>query len=394
MGDTLYLDDSVLTWDAGGWFYIDVTQSTVGLWSYFVNTTGASESTYGISEISVAGLSQDVIWDELSITITADDTSVFDYTTVSFTLDVAYSYDSSPCTTYNIEIGRDGTYWSTFTITNVSQFTDANIAVTYLYSTFAVTSESAFGITIFSSNTESVTWTTPANFAPFNNGDPVLENADDSDNMYARLRLYSILSSIVDYDGYADVDYVELSLWDNNRLFEVWRIRFTQATHTFSIEVGSEYIQLSVSSSYLEVGSLLNVTWLIKIDWDHFDLQNVDLQQYVQDSVVTSDLDWSESTWDVETRLDYTSLPLLSDDRGDLDTVDLQANGSIVYYGSALSPLSNETDIWVIHDFSGSWSGNANTFGVISVTGIGSSSSVRLNTYTFKIVAAGQGSSF
>ncbi len=378
LGDALFLDDSALTWDNGnGWFYLDVTQSAVGLWRYFANSTGSSESDYGISVVSVAGLSQDVIWDELSITITPDETSVFDYDSVSFTLDVVFSYDSSPCTTYTVDISRNGSYWLTFTTVNVSQFVDDNIALTYQYSTFDVASESTFGITVFSTNTVAVTWSTPTNFAPFNNGAPTLVNPDDSDNLYSRLRLYFITSSIVDYDGSADVDYVELSLWDNLRLFEVWRVRYTAATQSFSIEVGSEYIHLSSSSTFLEFGAQLNVTWHIKIDWDHFDLQNVDVHQYVIDVLAVSDSDWFESDWDVETRLDYSTVPSLSDERGDLDTIDLQASGTIVYYNSLLSPLTNETDIWVIHDFSGSWSGSINAFGELSVTGIGSSSIVR-----------------
>ena len=391
-GDSLVLDGSALTWDAGNsWFYLDVTQSTVGLWNYYVNTTGALESDYGISQITVAGQSQNVIWDQLSITVTPDDTSVNDYDVVVFTLEVSYSYDSSPCTSYVIDISRNGTYWHTFTIANISQFVDTNNASTYLFTALSVSSETTFGITVFSNNTVSVTWSTPTNFAPFNNEAPTLENPDDSDNMYARFTLYTIRSSIVDYDGYSDVDYVELSLWDNSRWFELWRVRYTSSTQTFSIEVGSEYIQLYASSSNQSIGFLLNITWALKIDWDHFDMQDVDVYQYVMDLDAVSDSDWFEVDWDVETQLDYDVQPSLSDDRGDLDTNDLQASGTVVYYGSSLSPMINETEIWVIHDFSGSWSGNIDIVGEFTVTGIGSSSSVRLNVYTFKIVAAGLG---
>ncbi|MHA1614576.1 MAG: hypothetical protein ACTSYJ_06995, partial [Candidatus Thorarchaeota archaeon] len=213
--------------------------------------------------------------------------------------------------------------------------------------------------------------------------------------MYSKLQFYFILSSFVDHDGFGDIDYVELSLWDNSQLFEVWRVRFTTATESFSIVAGYEYIQLSSGSSNLSLGSLLNVTWSIKIDWDHFDLQNIDMQQFVIDSDAVSDDDWFESNWNVETRLDYSTMPSLSDDWGDVDTVDLDALGTVIYYGSGslLAPLANETDVWVIHDFSGSWSGDVNTFGVFSVSGIGSSSIVRENIYTFKIVVAGSGSS-
>ncbi|MFW9912574.1 MAG: hypothetical protein ACFFEU_08880 [Candidatus Thorarchaeota archaeon] len=392
-GDILYLDDSAMTWDAGNsWFYLDVGQSVVGLWNYYVNTSGASESTYNISLVNTAGLSQDVIWDRLLVTITPDSSSVLDYTDVGFTLDISFDYDDSACTTYLVDVGRNGTYWRSFTFANVSQFVDNNVATTYQYTVQIVVSESVYDITTFTSNTAEVAWTTPSNFAPFNNGAPILVNPDDTDNLYSRLRPYFIKSSFVDYDGYADIDYVELSLWDNSRLFEVWRVRYTTATNAFSIEAGVEYIHLSSSSTYLEIGAQLNVTWKIKIDWDHFDLQNVDVRQYAVDISAVSDLDWSESNWDVETRLDYSIMPSLSDDRGDIDTVDLQASGTVIYYGSLLSPPTNETDIWVIHDFSGSWSGSINAFGELSVSGIGSSSLVRLNTYTFKIVEAGSGS--
>ncbi|MGY5872262.1 MAG: hypothetical protein RTV72_08465 [Candidatus Thorarchaeota archaeon] len=391
-GDTLVLGGSAMNWDNGnGWFYLDVSQSAVGLWNYYVNSTGATEDTYGISEITTVSVSQDVIWDQLSITLTPDSTSVDDYDVVSFTLDVTYVYDSSPCTSYVLEISRDGTYWLTFTNLNASLFEDTNIAVTYNYSTFDVVGESTYGITVFSTNWVEVTWSTPANFEPFNNGAPTLLNPDDSDNLYAKLRLYMITSSIIDHDGFADVDYVELSLWHNNHDYELWRVRYTVSTQIFSIETGAEYIHLSSSSSVIGIGDLLNITWYIKIDWDHFDMLNIDTQQFVIDISATSDEDWFESDWDVETKLDYSIMPFLSDNHGDMDTSDLQALGTIIYYGSSLHPLTNETDIWVIHDFSGSWSGSINALGEISVTGIGSSSTVRLNTYTFKIVEAGLG---
>ncbi|MHA2461631.1 MAG: hypothetical protein ACXAEJ_10350, partial [Candidatus Thorarchaeota archaeon] len=391
-GDSVFMDDLSMSWHVGNsWFYLDTSQSTVGLWNYYVNASGTSEATYGISEVNTAGLSQDVIWDRLLFTITPDSVSVSDFTDVSFTLDVEFDYDGSICTTYIADVSRNGTYWKSFTSINVSQFVDNNENRTYQYTIQVVVDDTAYGITAFTSNTVQVTWTTPSNFAPFNNGAPTLHNPDDTDNLYSRLRFYLITSSIVDYDGYTDIDYIELSLWDNSRLFEVWRVRYTSATQSFSIEAGSEYVQLN-SGLNLSIGNLINVTWSIKIDWDHFDLQNIDIQQIVVDSLAASDADWFESDWDVETRLDYSIMPSLSDDRGDVDTADLQASGTVIYYGSSISPLSNETDVWVIHDFSGSWSGNLNGIGEFSVSGIGSSSLVRLNTYTFKVVGDGLGS--
>ncbi|MHA2067657.1 MAG: hypothetical protein ACXABY_25110, partial [Candidatus Thorarchaeota archaeon] len=390
-GDSLFVDDSVMTWDGGNsWFYLDAIQSSVGFWSYFVNTTGASESNYSISVVNTMGLSQDVIWDRLVITITPDSSSVTDFTDVYFTLSVTFDYDDSICATYVVDVTRNGTYWRSFSSLNASLFVDNNAALTYQYTVQTVAVESAFGITAFTSNTADVTWTTPANFAPFNNGAPILLNPDDTDSMFSKMRFYFIRSSVVDYDGTTDINYVELSLWDDSRIIEVWRVRFTLATQTFSILVGSEYINLA-GSTYFELGSQLNVTWSIKIDWNHFDMVNVDTRQYVVDSLVVSDTDFFESDWDIETRLDYSSTATLSDDRGNLDTNDLQATGSIVYYGSLVAPLANETDVWVIHDFSGTWSGDVDILGDFTIANIGSSVFVRLNTYTFKIVIAGAG---
>jgi hypothetical protein len=390
-GDSLFVDDTLMTWDSGNsWFYLDTSQVIVGLWSYYVNTSGTVESTYGISQVNTMGLSQDVIWDRLLITITPDASSVPDFIDVNFTLAITFDYDSSICTTYVVDVSRNGTYWSSFSDINASLFIDSNAAQTYQYTIQNVAIESLYGITVFTSNTVDVTWTTPANFVPFNNGAPILLNPDNTDSMFSRMRYYYIRSSVVDYDGTADIDYVELALWDNSRVIEIWRVRFILSTQTFSVQIGSEYINLA-GSMYFELGSQLNVTWSIKIDWDHFDLSNTDTRQYVIDLSATSDTDMFETDWDVETRLDYSTSPSLSDNRGDVGTSDLQATGSIVYYGSLTSPLANETDIWVIHDFSGTWSGDVDAFGDFTITNIGSSASIRLNTYTFKIVITGAG---
>ncbi|MBN2230047.1 MAG: hypothetical protein JW779_10715 [Candidatus Thorarchaeota archaeon] len=393
-GDSLFLDDTLMVWDGpNSRFFLDVTHSVVGQWKYYVNGTGAFESTYGITAIDTRGLTRNVIWDELSITITPDETLVQDFESVSFAIYVEFSYDSSQCTSYILDISRNATSWLSFSYPNRSLFIDVNSNLMYNYSTMNVASESIYGITVFVANTVVVTWSTPTNFAPINNAAPVLQNPDDTNVLYAKLRTYSITSSILDYDGFSNLDYVELSLWDNTRTSEIWRLRFTVSNHSFSIQTGSNYLEISSTSAYLESGYLLNITWIIKIDWDHPDIQNVDVRQYALDQSLASDNDWYESNWKFETRLDYSTGPYLSDDRGDVNTADLQVSGSVVYYGSLLVPLSNETDIWVIHDFSGSWSSDVNVLGTFSISGISSSNVVRLNTYTFKIVVNGTGPS-
>jgi len=391
-GDTILLDGISMTWDGGNnRFYLDVTQSSVGRWSYYVNTTGALEASFGITLIDTQSLVQFVIWDRLDIVITPDATSVNDFEIVTFTISAVFSYDSTPCTSYLLDISRNTSYWSSFDYANRSLFRDDNSNLTYEYTVMDVVSETIYGITICSTNSVEVTWSTPSNFAPTNNAAPQLLNPDDTMTLYARLRIYSIKSAFLDYDGFDDIDYVDISLWDNSRALEIWRLRFNTTSHQFSIVSGANYIQIFAASSYIESEYVLNVTWMVKIDWDHPDLQNIDVRQFVVDKSSVSDTDWYESNWKVETRLAYGTSPYLSDDRGDVGTTTLQAFGNIIYYGSLLSPLANETDVWVIHDFTGSWLGNIDIFGDFTISNIGSSNQVRLNVYTFKIVIDGAG---
>jgi hypothetical protein len=253
-----------------------------------------------------------------------------------------------------------------------------------------VTSESTYGITAFTTNTLQVTWSLAPNEIPVNDSSPVLTNGDDTDYLYARYRHYVITTSVSDLDGYADINYVELTLYSDDQFTQYWTVRYTVGNDTFSVKSGGSIVSVGVMSDVTGVGDTLTITWHIKIGWDHADIVDSDILQFVTDGTDT-DSDFYETNWNVETRLDYTVIPSLSDDRGDVDTADLVANGAISYYGSTHIPLSNETDVWVLHDVSGTWSGDL-TAGSFSIAGIGSSASVRLNTYTFKIVVEGAGS--
>jgi len=350
-----------------------------------------SGNTHNITSVDQNSQSQSVIWDQVVITITPSETSVFNFDQVNFTMTVEFDYDDTTCGSYTILVGRNSTPWLRFSLANLSLFVDSNLDLTYEYSALGVTQETLYGITAFITNSVNVTWVSAANYAPVNDTSPQLVNPDDTSYMYSRFGFYFLTSNVSDYDGYSDIEYVELSVWDDVRITEVWRVRFTENDNSFSIELGSEYVELSTWSSYLKSGNKLNITWVIKIDWDHPDLRNTDSRQYVLDSAAASDEDWYETDWDTESRLDYSVIPSLSDDRGDVDTTDLVALGTVVYYGSLLHPLSNETDVWVIHDFSGSWSGDVDGTGDFIIAAIGSSSVVRLNVYTFKVVQSGEG---
>ncbi|MHA2380247.1 MAG: hypothetical protein ACXADS_13320 [Candidatus Thorarchaeota archaeon] len=392
--DTLYMNDTSMSW-VSTYFQLQPSFSQVGLWTFFVNSSNANEADYGITAVFLDSNEVDEIWDRLTIDIQADDETPLNGVQANFTLTVTYEYDSQTCTTYTIQIDRNATNWFTFTNSNKSLFNDTNSDKVYLFNATGTgdgVSETTYGLTAFVTNTETVTWSAAANEVPVNDTAPVLANPDDTDNMYAKYRFYLITSNVSDQDGYTDILYVELSLWDNGRGTELWRVRYTVSGSSWSVELGSAYITLTYSS-VVESGNDIDITWSIKIDWDHNDWTDIDTDQYVYDGT-DSDQDWYESDWDTETRLDYSVAPYLSDDRGNINTADLQGDGTVIYYTSVDDyPYANETDVWVLHDVSGTWSDDVDGSGAFTITSIGSSASVRLNTYTFKVVeqAAGSG---
>ncbi len=233
------------------------------------------------------------------------------------------------------------------------------------------------------------------NNIPSNDGS-VLTNPSDTDNLYAAYQEYLFTSNVSDADGFADIDYIELSAYSGS---SYWTVRYDEDTDTFSEELGASYIVLGGSSSATEAGNDIDVTWYIEIDWSHSDLTNYDLRQYVVDDEPESDTDDYDLNYDYETRVDITTGPTLSDgsgtvDRGDYDTLDgITATGTIDYYNSAISPDSGDVDVWVsCADVAGGpWSDTTLTAGAFSVT-VDSDDVVGLDTYNFKVVEEGAGS--
>ncbi|MFW9870593.1 MAG: hypothetical protein ACFFEL_13285, partial [Candidatus Thorarchaeota archaeon] len=359
---------------------------TVVKWGYTVDS--ASGDTYGITIISSNDETY-MIWDQLVITIGVDDSTPLNGIQANFTLAVLFDYDDTACTSYQIVVYRNGTWWHSFTDANKSSFVDTNSDNSYTYTVFVVTSESTYGITSFTTNTQQVTWSLAPNENPVNDSGPVLTNGDDTDFLYARYRYYIVTTSVSDPDGYADISYVQLSLFPDDFPILYWTIRYTRATDTFSVEFGGSVVTIGAMSNAVSVGDTLTVTWYIKIGWDHPYVINIDIQQFVTDGT-DNDSDFYESNWNVETRLDYSTPPYLSDDRGNINTSDLIGSGSVTYYGSSHSPLANETDVWVVRDGVEAWSGDLSA-GSFSISSIGSPATTGLNNYTFKVVTEGSG---
>jgi hypothetical protein len=392
-GDTLYMNGTGMSW-VSSYFQLQPQFAEVNAWLFFVNSSSASEATHGITVVNLDSNEVSQIWDRIIIDMQADDETVNNDVQVNFTLTVTYEYDSTTCTTYTIQVDRDAVNWNTFTNGNKSLFVDTNSDVAYDYnasSSGSGVSETTYGLTVFTTNTETVTWSAAGNDAPVNETTPSLTNGDNTDYLYARYRYYIIISNVSDLQGYADISYVELSLYTNDRGTEKWRIRYTVSGSAFSIQVGSGLLVISSDSYADESGNDIGVVWYIKIDWDHGDYEDIDTKQYVYDGT-DEDTDWDESDWNTECRITYTVTPYLSDDRGDINTADLQADGTVQYYGYSLAPRANETDVWILHDVSGTWSGDIDGAGAFTITSVGSSANVRLNTYTFKVVSQGGGS--
>jgi hypothetical protein len=381
------------TLSSGAWSVTVDSDDVVGLDTYWAYVVVEGEGQDG-TQVNGTTVSDTYIADRLVIDMQADDETPINNLQVNFTLTVTYEYDSASCSTYTIQIDRNATNWYVFTDANKSLFNDTNSDTTYQYNATTTgegVSETTHGLTVFTTNTETVTWSV-GNNVPVNSSSPSLTNADDSTYMYSRYDFYIITSNCTDGDGYTDIDQVLLLLWDNGQSTNYWTLKFDQDTSQFSVVNGSGYLSLAAWSSYTESGDNLDITWVIKVDWDHPDLNDIDTKQFVNDTDDASDVDWYESNWDVETRLDYSVAPYLSDDRGNIND-DIDGYGTVIYYGSGDDyPLANETDVWISHDVSGTYSGNVDGVGQFAITIIGTSSSVRLNTYTFKVVVQDDGS--
>ncbi|MFW9809855.1 MAG: hypothetical protein ACFFE6_10815, partial [Candidatus Thorarchaeota archaeon] len=185
---TVTINGLSATHQAAGVWRVTDTKATVQLFTY--NTVACTGTYYGISTVDQNSQSTAVIWDQLVVTIGVGDSTPINGVQANFTLIVTFDYDDSSCTSYQIVIDRNATWWHSFDFGNISQFTDTNANVIYLYNASLVSSESTYGITVFTTNTQQVTWSLAPNEIPVNDSGPVLTNGDDTDFLYARYRYY------------------------------------------------------------------------------------------------------------------------------------------------------------------------------------------------------------
>ncbi|MFW9805969.1 MAG: hypothetical protein ACFFFK_04510, partial [Candidatus Thorarchaeota archaeon] len=244
------------------------------------------------------------------------------------------------------------------------------------------------------------TWT--PSYAPVIDQAPTLGNPSDTDNMYAQYLEYQVTVYVSDQNGFADITYLEIGLWDNTQTTEYCRFRYNEDTNTFTEEYDAgTYVSLNTgSSTATESGNDIDATFYFTIDWDFPDSTDLDANCTVIDTQAESTTTWYEVNWDVETRLEYSVVPSVDDGLGTLDRGDLDGSfsitGTVIYYQSIDDfPASTAVDVWVSASEYGTdvgpWSDLTLTSGVFDVTCY-ADDAIGQDTYTVKVVEEGAGS--
>jgi hypothetical protein len=241
-------------------------------------------------------------------------------------------------------------------------------------------------------------WTYPSdNVAPLVDVSPIVDNPDDTDNLYAQYKWYYFEVNVSDANGAADISHVEFTISSNDRVTEFWTIKFNNSNNEFTNETDiTDTIELdTVNSEYNEAGNDIDLTFWVKIDWGHTDSTDIDGKVYVEDNSDLTNTTWYEMDNDVETRLEMSSGPTLNDgsgtaDRGEFDDT-ITATGTLVYYGGTAFPLNSTIDVWCGASEYGTNVGPWNMTSYEHTTGTFSNSvyaddAVGLDTHTFKAV--------
>jgi hypothetical protein len=236
--------------------------------------------------------------------------------------------------------------------------------------------------------------------APFNVREPMISNLDQESHMYAQIKEYEIEAVLSDVNGFENIEYIELSLFSDNRINEYWTIRYDQNTNSFSEQNDIfDYIELDEATSYATGYNItLTLTFRIIINWNHPDSTNTDIRCYIIDETSKVDVDYYETDWDIETRLEISSGLQIEDgigtsDRGDPNR-NILAYGNIEYLDSSIHPLASKIDALVLCTDSSVIAWEVTNYdqmsGEFSVS-VPSADEVGQNTYIVKVVRQGEG---
>jgi hypothetical protein len=243
-----------------------------------------------------------------------------------------------------------------------------------------------------------VTWEVP----PVIDEAPYCGNLDDSDNLYAKEKQYEFHVNVHDDNGWDDIKYVYLEMYDTGTSTKRWKVVLNHMLSTPSFYEDPSTSIIDTTGTYVRSGLQtggrgdLDVTFKVTINWNHGNYADEDLRAVVIDDGDSSD-SWNANTnYDVETRLDLASAMFLSDgtgtaDRGPLNGA-ITASGNVRYYGSSsVAPPDSEVDVKVTcSSVSGSpWTDTSITStGGFSLT-VYADDAVGQDTYTIEAIAAG-----
>jgi len=233
------------------------------------------------------------------------------------------------------------------------------------------------------------------NSEPQNDQTPTCVNLDDGNNLYARHKLYEFTTSVVDYNGVSQIEFVELRSYDSSMTELRWAVRFDEDNKTFTEEAGASFIEL-VGSEYVNNSQYIYITFRMYIEWDHPNSTGDCLQQYVEDSFGASDEDTYFVNYDYETRLDIIGLSL-NDGNGVNNWGDVNgeftASGTLIYFGSSNIVTSEDFDVWVsapLTSGAGPWSGETDESGYFTII-VEADDTPGIDIYSFDVVLIGTG---
>lgn len=105
---------------------------------------------------------------------------------------------------------------------------------------------------------------------------------------------YTIQQNASDADGYDNLSICQVSLYDNARATEYWRIQFNQTSGLFSEQLDT-YSAIALTGSNVSTGNYVIISYSVTILRHHQELPDIDLKYFCNDSLGGSDTDWVEN---------------------------------------------------------------------------------------------------
>jgi hypothetical protein len=183
------------------------------------------------------------------------------------------------------------------------------------------------------------------NTAP-TNGVGSITDMDDTDNIYAQRKFYTGSSTCSDADGYDDIDYCEFRLKQGASTRAIFR--YDEDTDTFSVEFGSGEWDLDGSSSAVESGTDITISWKFAPQWDATSEDDLEIELYVVDAASAGDTDTAQSDY-VNVVIDLVTTFSLDDDRGNISQ-SITALGTVTYANSSFYPPDAEFTSVSVYD--------------------------------------------